>query len=315
MSKEFLGSIQITLAMLIIGSFIVVNKVITERFPVFLASELRMIIGGVILVSLLFIYEKGFPKISKRDYKILFVQSFLGVFMFSVLLMYGLKLTTAVESGIITSITPAIVSLISFFLLKERLYRNQGIGIFFALLGALIINVVGVFSNINWTMDSLIGNVMILGAVVGEGVFVTFGRLVSSKVSPLLISTMTALFGAVLFLPLAIYEATQFSFSSVSSVDWLLILYTGVVVTVIAVVLMNQGVKKIPGNSTAVFTAVMPLSAVVFSYFFLSESVYWYHFVGILCIITGILFIAARDSSKASIVSSVDKNNEQKILL
>ncbi|WP_088105756.1 DMT family transporter [Halalkalibacter urbisdiaboli] len=297
MSDYLKAHIQVTLAMIIIGSFVVVSKLIIERFPVFIASELRMVIGAAILTGLLLMREKRFPKLSKRDFFILFLQSLLGVFMFSVLMLYGLKLTTALESGIITSTTPAIVAIISYILFKEKLSLNQGAGILLAMIGAIVINVFGVISNTNWTINSLIGNLLILGAVIGEGIFFTFGKLVSSKISPLFITTMTAIIGAILFLPFSIYQASSFSFRFVTTIDWLLIAYSGVVVTVIAVLLMNQGMKRISGNSAAVLTAVMPISAVIFSYYFLNESLYWYHLVGISFVLAGIFFISKEPST------------------
>jgi drug/metabolite transporter (DMT)-like permease len=48
--------------------------------------------------------------------------------------LYGLKFTTAVESGIITSTIPAVLGLISFVFLKEQWTWSKGIGIVFTLL-------------------------------------------------------------------------------------------------------------------------------------------------------------------------------------
>lgn len=291
------GQIQLGLAMIIVGSFVVVSKHIIVHFPIFIASELRMLIGAVILSVLFFILEKKIPKLTRRDFLILFFQSLFGVFLFSILMLYGLKLTTAVESGIITSTTPAIISIISFLLFKEKLSMNQGVGVLFAMTGAIIINVFGVMSNANWTMNSLLGNLLMLGAVFCEGIFITFGKLVSPKISSLFITTMTAVIGTILFLPFALLQARSFSFQSVPVFDWLLIIYSGVVVTVIAVLLMNQGMRNIAGNSAAVLTALMPISAVICSYYFLDEPLYWYHFVGISCVLGGLLFISKEDSA------------------
>lgn len=44
----------------------------------------------------------------------------MDVFLFNIFLLYGVKSTGAVESGIITSTTPAMVGIISFLFLKER---------------------------------------------------------------------------------------------------------------------------------------------------------------------------------------------------
>ncbi|NIK77112.1 uncharacterized protein YqhQ [Paenibacillus castaneae] len=45
--------LKITVAMAIVGSSVVIGKLVIASFPIFLASELRFIISSVILVPLL----------------------------------------------------------------------------------------------------------------------------------------------------------------------------------------------------------------------------------------------------------------------
>lgn len=89
---------------------------------------------------LLFWIEKGFPALSKKDVFVLLLQSFTGVFLFSVCMLYGVKLTTGMESGIITSTTPMAVGVLAFFLLKEKIEKRMAAGIVLAVIGVLAIN-------------------------------------------------------------------------------------------------------------------------------------------------------------------------------
>jgi drug/metabolite transporter (DMT)-like permease len=130
--------VKLVLAMIIIGSFVVVNKVLTSTCPIFLASGIRLLIGTIILNSLVLIKEKRLPRLTKRDFIIIFTQSFIGVFLFSFFMLYGLKFPSVMESGIITSTTPAIIGLISLLFFKEKLNNNQTLGIVFAFLGTLL---------------------------------------------------------------------------------------------------------------------------------------------------------------------------------
>ncbi|MFT0826985.1 DMT family transporter [Bacillus swezeyi] len=87
-----------------------------EAIPVFLSSAIRFLIAAIVLVILLFYFEKGFPALTKKDVFVLLIQSFTGVFLFSVCMLYGVKLTTGMESGIITSTTPMAVGVLAFLL-------------------------------------------------------------------------------------------------------------------------------------------------------------------------------------------------------
>ncbi|MGF7035091.1 drug/metabolite transporter (DMT)-like permease [Paenibacillus mucilaginosus] len=284
--------------MQIIGSFVVVNKVLSASVPVFLASGIRLFIGALVLNAMLWYKERAFPRLSRRDMLIVFTQSFVGVFLFSFCLLYGLKFTSAVESGIITSTTPAVIGLISLVFFREKLAAHQLTGMALALAGALVINVFGILSGSEWSL-SLWGNLLIFGAVIGEAVFMTFGKLLSANLSPLASAALTSTIGFGLFLPVSLVQAAQFEIAAVTPAIWGLLVYTGVGVTVFAVLLLNQAMAQIPAGSSAVFSALMPVSAVVLSYAALHEPIHWYHLVGILFVLAGILSISRKKTSVA----------------
>ena len=66
---------------------------------------------------------------------------FLGIVY--IFLLYGLRLTSAVERGIITSTVPTVLGIISFIFLKEQLTLNKGVGITLTVPGILAVNVLG----------------------------------------------------------------------------------------------------------------------------------------------------------------------------
>lgn len=276
--------------MIIVGSSVVAGKLVVQSFPIFLASELRFLVAIIILVPLL-IKVEGIPSIHKKDFIFLFLQALSGVFLFNIFMLYGLTKTTAIEGGIITSTIPAVTGVLSFFILKEKLTANVMIGILLAVLGMVIINVYGVLSNIGNSSSSLFGNFLIFGAVISEALFIIFGKFVSQRVSPLAITTIISFFGAILFLPFSLYEGRQFKFEEVSIVEWGLVLYFGLVVTVIAFILMHQGVSKVSASRTGVLTSFIPLSSVFFSMFILGEEIFFLHNIGFAFVLIAIFFL------------------------
>ncbi|YCA46122.1 DMT family transporter (plasmid) [Bacillus sp. JZ8] len=295
MKQTIVGYIQISLAMGIVGSSVVAGKLILSSFPIFLASEFRFIIASFILIPLLLWQEKRIPVIKPKVLFILFLQALTGVFLFNIFMLYGLKFTSAIEAGVITSILPAIIGIISFIFLKERLTNKKITGIVFAVIGVLLMNLIsGGTSSVN----SLLGNSLILGAVLTEALFITLGKSVSSKVTPLMISTLMSLFGLILFLPFSIYEASNFTFSTVGIMDWLNILYFGVVITVVAFLLMYQGLSKVSASSAGILTSMLPLSTMVLSILILKEKVLFSHVIGVLFVLIAI-FILSKETTTA----------------
>nr|WP_243734961.1 DMT family transporter [Paenibacillus turpanensis] len=275
--------------MLIVGSFVPVNKAITESFPVFLASGMRLGLGFVLLLPLVWRRVGHFPRLALRDHGVLFAQSFFGVFLFSILLLVGLKQTSALEGSIIMGTTPVVIGLLSVILFKERFSMQQGFAVGTAIAGTLLIQVFGASGHGGGASGTWIGNLLVFGAVVGEAIFMTFGKLVAKGTPPMVIALFTSMYGTLLFLPFAIWEAMTFSFTKASTVDWALILYSGAIVTALAVVLMNMGTSKLPAMTAGVFSALMPLSAVLISALFLHEPLQFYHIGGLMLIITGVM--------------------------
>lgn len=301
MNPSVMAYTKIAFAMAIVGSSVVFGKLITFKFPIFLASELRFIIASIILIPLLLRKEKQFPIIRFKDLSILFLQALTGVFLFNVFMLYGLKYTTAIEAGIITSTLPAVIGLVAFLFLKERMTIKKGLGIIFAVSGVFLINLVGGEVGNN---NSLLGNILIFGAVLGETLFITLGKLLSNRLAPLTISTMMSILGLIMFLPFSIYEAKDFDYSSVGIGDWLNILYFGIVVTVLAFLLMYQGLSKVPASSAGVLTSVLPLSSVILSFLILKEKFLLTHMIGMSFVLIAIFFIS-RESLGEEMESSI----------
>ncbi|MFX3632128.1 MAG: DMT family transporter [Candidatus Pristimantibacillus sp.] len=297
MSQTFIAYIKIALAMAIVGSSVVVGKLVIASFPIYLASELRFVISTLILLPLLLRQGQRFPRIRPKDLLLLFLQALTGVFLFNVFMLNGLKLTTAIEAGIITSIIPAVVGLVAFLFLREKLSLNKGLGIFLAVLGVLFINLVGGVAGSN---SSMLGNLLIVGAVICETLFITIGKSVTDRVTPLAISTMMSIFGLLLFLPMSIYEATRFDFSAVTAMDWVNILYFGIFVTVIAFLFMYQGLSKVPASTAGVLTSMIPISSIFLSFIILGEEVTWVHLLGVLFILIAIVLIARSSAESQS---------------
>lgn len=297
MNEHFVASVKVILAMIIVGSSVVAGKLLAQSFPVFLASELRFLVASIIMVPI-FIRIEGFPSIKKREMLILFLQGLFGVFLYSIFMLYGLTFTTAIEAGIITSTIPAVTGGLAFLFLKEKLTKSVSVGILLAVLGTLIINVVGSASDIERGSSPIFGNLLIFGAVISEALFIILGKFVSQRVSPLAISTIVSVLGTISFLPLSLYEGAKFNFEGVTMAEWGLILYFGIVVTVIAFILMYQGVSKVPASTVGVLTGVLPISSVILSVLILGEKISFIHFIGISFTLTAILLSNKQPAKK-----------------
>lgn len=282
---------QLFFAMAIVGSTIVMSKLIADTFPTFFGTSLTLIVA-LIGITPFYLYHNKKNKITptKSDWKYLVLQSLTGVVLFRVLSFYGLKMTSPVDAGIITSTTPAIVALLAIFLLKERISWNMWLGIIFAILGVSIINLFTEGHNsIEGVNDKILGNLIIIFAVVCEALF-TISRKKTPNIPAIHGSFHIIWIGLLFSVPFAFLDIDYSALRNYSFNDFLPVLYYGIFGSVIAFILWFDGVSKVSASVAGLFTGIMPVSAVILSFLLLNENIEWYHYIGIGLILLGIYF-------------------------
>lgn len=292
MSEMMKAYCSLGAAMAIIGSSVSVGKLVIDHLPLYLASGLRYAVSAAILFWLLR-REGGLRQtLTRRQGIVLFCQSLTGQFLFSVFLLTGLQYLSAAESGILTSTMPAVLAVLSWLVLKEKLGSGKWLGIIAVAAGMALMNAAGGTNSPDRGSNVPLGMVLVFLAVVGESLFTICGKLVSRELSPVTIASYVSLFGFLSFLPMGVYEAAGFDFGQVPLQVWLILFLYGSFITVVPFVLICRGLRTASAGAAAILTGVMPVSGLTCSALFLGEPVYWYHGLGVAGIFVGLAFLA-----------------------
>jgi drug/metabolite transporter (DMT)-like permease len=110
----------LVVSMSLVGSYVALSKPLTLVLPVFLLAWLRFGIGGVAMLPWL---KKPFdePPMDSQTMRWVFIESLLGNFLFSICMLYGVSMTSAVTAGVIMAMIPAVVALMSWAFLREKI--------------------------------------------------------------------------------------------------------------------------------------------------------------------------------------------------
>lgn len=286
-SKYWVSYSELTLSMLFFGITLVIGKTLILLFPIFLLLAIRFLIGTLFFSLTYYLKnhqeQHDIKKLSNKDWILLFLQSFFGAFCFNLFLLLGLRYTTADTAAIITSTLPAFITIFSFFILKESMSNHQFIAILLVILGAILVTVDTQHIIINQT--AMYGNLFILLAVVTGALFPICAKLTLTKTNPQLTSFTFNIFGLLLFLPLALSDAMQFNFYSITFTTWLVVIFYSTAANILYVHFWNKGLTLVPASTASLFTAIMPVSTAIFAYFFLQEALTTYQMVGMFCIL------------------------------
>ena len=266
------SNINLATAMIIVGSSVVCGKTITQDFPLFLASDLRFLIASILFLPL-GIYHRPLFKLPKHDWLLLALMAFCGQILFTILLLLGLRYTSGIHAGTLTSTTPCFMAVFSFFILREHFTQQQVCGLLLAFSSIFLLGYDIFRSLISANSQQWMGNLLILAAVASEAVFLLLGKKLHTQLSGLSITALLSLLGAIFCLPPALYEAKTFDFFALTTDDALAMLYFGAIYTDIAYLCWFHGVAHASGATASAFTALMPLSATFLSSILLHEAI------------------------------------------
>lgn len=258
------------LSMALVGSYVALSKPLVLVFPVFLLAWLRFAIGALAMWRWLR-KPADEPPLSPRTRALLFLESFLGNFLFSICMLFGVSLTTAVAAGVVMSSIPAVVAVLSWVFLRERIGARSAAGIACAALG------IGLFSLEKSSApgaggsQALLGNLLVFAAVVCEASYVVIGKRLTEGLGPKRISAIINLWGLALVTPFGIWTALQFNFGAVALSIWGLLVFYALAASVWTVWLWMTGLKRVPASQAGVFTVMLPISAALIGVVFMGE--------------------------------------------
>jgi drug/metabolite transporter (DMT)-like permease len=260
-------------SMALVGSYVGLSKPLVAVLPVFLLAWLRFGIGGLAMLHWLK-RPPGEAPMTPRIKRLVFLESFLGNFLFSICMLFGVSMTSAVSAGVIMAAIPAVVALMSWGFLRERIGPRTWCAVACAALGIALLALskptsqdAGSGGGMHW-----LGNLLVFGSVLCEASYAVIGKQLTGTLGPKRITSLINLWGFALVTPLGMYQAWAFDFSTVPAGTWLLLVFYALAASIWTVWLWMTGLKVVPASQGGVFTVMLPVSAALVGVFVLGEK-------------------------------------------
>lgn len=297
--------LQLFLGMAIFGSGTPVSKLVTDAFPVFVASALRMLVAALCLLPFVLARREGRERLrtmERRDWGVVALVALVGMVAFSVLMLYGMRLVSGVVGSVVMSTTPAVTALASFLFLRDRLGPRKAAGIALAVAGVLVLNLTGSGGEGASGGSLWLGTLLVFGAVCAEAGYTLLGKVAMGRLEPLALAGLAAVLALPLFAVPAAWQWGSVDLAATGLGDWLALAWWGGGTLALGSWLWYRGVERVEGSTAAGFMGVMPVSALVLSYVLLGEAFAWVHLLGFGIVLGGVLLIAwahAREMGEA----------------
>lgn len=255
------------------GTFVAGRFLGGSLSPVFAAS-LRFLLASVALLGFLWLARLALVRPTVRQWLRLALLGFFGIFFYNLCFFYGLQYINASRASLIVALNPAVIGLASWWLFKERLGRMKTAGIATCIIGAALVIVSRDPQLLAATPDAWMGDLLILGCVLGWGVYSLFSRELNQSLGPVQTVTYSVLIGTLMLWLLAAArgELSWAALNDLRAVQWLSLAYLGVLGSALGYIGYYDGIRKIGATRSGVFIALNPLTAVIFGALLLGEQ-------------------------------------------
>lgn len=250
----------------------------------------RYLLASLIFLPIYFFTRKKSPSVTTNNYKLLIPLALLGTPLTLIPLYEGIKLTSSIDASILAATGPLMVIVGGRIFLKERISRNEKIGLIVIIIGTLLLSLEPIMANRSGAKISLLGNGLILGSNV---IWAAFLLLVKKlKVNAAKISLVSYLTAIPVFAILLFFEPsslnTKYLIPNTSAL--LGIVYMALAGSIIAFWAYTKGQEYIEAGQAAIFTYLQPLITFPLAYFWLHESIGTVGLVACLLIASGVYF-------------------------
>ncbi|MRX71112.1 EamA family transporter [Bacillus lacus] len=266
--NKLYGALCLSAAASIWGGMYVVSKVVLEQVTPWVLLEMRFLLGFLVLFALAALRRE--TAVEKSDHTYFAMIAIVGYTGSIGMQFIGTHLSNASMGSLITSASPAFISLFAVWVLREKLTGTKGFALLLATIGVFI--VIGLPGDAGGSESAFTGNVVLLGAAVTWALYTVLSRVQTKKYSSLTVTMWVSLYGVIFTLPLAAGEAVL----TPASIDWsasliLGILYLGVVSTAGAFYLWNKGFEYMDAATGSLFFFLQPIVGTLLGFALLNE--------------------------------------------
>ncbi len=264
---------------ILIGFSIVFQGQASKLTQPILVATYALVISSFILLALARAMGKKLSDIKKlkknKDFwKITMSRNVFG----TLLLLYGMSLTTSINSLVILRLEPAFVILFGYLLLRERLKQKETLYVFLTILGAVLVSTSG---NLSFG-ETQIGDLLVLSSLLFLGYSYIPSKRIMQKTDPLILTAYSNLFGGLILLAMSAITVKNLVMPANA-----LMLTMGSVITfyVVGLSLWFEALKKIEAWKVAALLSITPIAGSLLSFLWLGESMNATQLIGAMIII------------------------------
>ena len=203
--------------------------------------------------------------IERKDYLRIAGAAFLGMCINMLMFFKGLQLSTPINSGVIVTLTPIIILILSAFFLKEKLTLFKFLGIVLGFTGAIILILYGNTTQVLNAPNITLGNTMLLINATSFGAYLVMVKPLTKKYSTITLMKWMFLIGIFYTFPVTYSEFSEVSWTTLPFEAIWRMGFVVVGTTFMTYMLNVYALKTLPPTAIGAFTYLQPLITILYA--------------------------------------------------
>ena len=270
------------------GNFIVGKAAFVEDIPPMSLVFFRWSLVWLILLPFTYKEIIKHKEVILKNLPLLFFLALTSVGLFNSFTYLALVHTQVINASLFNTAIPAMIILLCFIFKIEKTNRFQIMGLILSVLGILSI-ITKLDFNILLTLNFNKGDIIMIGGVVTWGLYSSFLKKKKFTLPLLTLVHILCTFGLLFILPQFLFEISQGKIIKFDINLSYILIYLALFPSIGSYYCWAGAVAIIGANRAGIFLSLIPLFSTIMAIFFFDEKFYFFHFIGSILIILGLL--------------------------
>lgn len=277
----------LTGVMFLWGMNVTALKVIVGNFPPITITSLRVFIAGISVFIILFFMKKvRLP--SKKEWIYIIGGGILNVTGHHLFLGLGLKETSAVNGGLILGLGPLLTALMAILFLGKKLTHVRTIGFIFGGIGVSLT----VLAGSTGLSGMSLGDFYVFLSILSQAISFIIISKAARTLDPRLLTGYMLVFGSILLFFIGLWKEPN-GLASIGNGTiglWSVFFASAIFATAVGHMLYNYAIGQTGPAEASIFLNLNTFLSIMFAAIFLGESVTSSHLLGLIFIVSGVIF-------------------------
>ena len=270
------------------GNFIVGKVAFVENIPPMSLVFFRWSLVWLILLPFTYKDVLKYKVVILKNLPLLFFLALTSVGLFNSFTYLALVYTQVINASLFNTAIPAMIILLCFIFKIEKTNRFQIMGLILSVLGILSI-ITKLDLNILFSLNFNRGDIIMIGGVITWGLYSSFLKKKKFTLPLLTLVHILCTLGLFFIFPQFLFELSQGQIIKLDINLGYILVYLALFPSIGSYYCWAGAVSIIGANRAGIFLSLIPLFSTIFAIVFFDENFYFFHFIGSILIVLGLL--------------------------